>query len=149
MSALDELASKMAKPVPFNAHNNVELIEIGDGKGVARLPDGATSKNHIDTQHAGALFLAGEAASGGAMASAILEVFERTRPVASDASIKYKRIATGDITATAVTDKPAADILTELKDTGKSTFDVKISLTNEKNVEVAEMTVSWHVTLVK
>ena len=49
--------------IPFNQHVGLEMVEVGDGVGVVRLPEGDHLLNHVGSQHAGALFAAGEAAS--------------------------------------------------------------------------------------
>ena len=56
--------------------------------------------NHVQSQHAGALFTAGEAASGAAFISAFAERMGDITPLAEKAEIAYLKIARGDITAT-------------------------------------------------
>ena len=101
--------------------------------------------NHIATQHAGALFTLGEAASGAAMTGALLDRMASLRSVAAQANIAYQKIARGTITAKAKLNKATADIFAEVDETGKALFDVNIALLNEEEQQVAEMTVAWHV----
>ena len=48
--------------------------------GVVKLPDMANLHNHVGSQHAGALFSAGEAASGAAFVGAFVEVMGGSHP---------------------------------------------------------------------
>ena len=41
--------------VPFAKLTGIELLKIGAGSGEARLADRLETKNHLGTQHAGAL----------------------------------------------------------------------------------------------
>src|SRR5262245_52594317 len=56
--------------VPFAHHARVDVLEIGEGTGRARMPDSPELRNHIQSLHAGALFTLGETASGSAMLGA-------------------------------------------------------------------------------
>ena len=139
------IKAQMSKSVPFARHAGVELQEIGDGTCRATLDQTESSVNHIGSQHAGALFTLGEAASGGAMAGALAPVILTVRPLASDARITYSRVAKGTITAHATTSRPGKDLLAEISDAGRTTFAVKVTLRDESDAEVATMTVDWSV----
>ena len=145
MSPFEMIRDQMARAVPFAAHAGVELVEVGDGTGIAALPQSAESVNHIGSQHAGALFTLGEAASGAAMAGAFATVLLEVRPVAAQASIAYRRIAKGRIRATARTTEPAEALLARLRAEGRVAFDVAVDLADEAGETVAEMVVAWHV----
>jgi uncharacterized protein (TIGR00369 family) len=145
MNMFEIIKQQMASTVPFAAHSGVRLEEISDGAAKAVLEQTATSINHIGSQHAGALFTLGEAASGGAMAGTFSDSILSVRPIASDARIRYSKIAKGTITAIATV---AADP-THLRDTlaaeGKVIFDVDVTLADALGNIVAEMAVSWNV----
>lgn len=143
----DVIAQQLGTAVPFAGHAGVRMDEVGDGTATARLAQTETSVNHLGTQHAGALFTLGEAASGGAMAGAIASVLMQARPVAASARIDYAKAAKGEITARARTGRPGADILAELQEAKRAVFDVDVELTNEDGVVVATMTVGWNVRL--
>lgn len=145
VSPFEMIRMQMARAVPFAVHAGVELVEVGDGTGTADLPQSADSVNHIGSQHAGALFTLGEAASGAAMAGAFAPVLLEVRPVAAQASIAYRRIARGRIRATARTAEPGETLLTRLRAEGRVAFDVAVDLTDEAGESVAEMVVAWHV----
>lgn len=144
MSMFDLIRAQMGATVPFAAHAGVELLEVGDGRGVARLAQTPTSINHIGSQHAGALFTLGETASGGAMAGVFAAQILSVRPIAGGADIRYVKVAKGAITATATVDG-ADDLRARLDADGKVAFDVAVTLTDESGAEVATMRVNWHV----
>lgn len=131
--------------VPFAIHAGVEITDVADGHGTALMPQTDTSINHIGSQHAGALFTLGEAASGAAMAGAFAPVILEIRPIAGKADITYTKVAKGTITATSKTLLSSAELLEKLNVDGKVAFDVAVDLTNSDGEKVAQMTVAWHV----
>jgi acyl-coenzyme A thioesterase PaaI-like protein len=135
----------LASAIPFNRHVGLDIVEVGDGTAVVRLPQSDDLLNHVGSQHAGALFSAGEAASGGAFVGAFAEHMAGLTPLARSASISYLKIAKGPITATATLGGDKADLLATLESDGRVEFPVEVSMTDEGDVEVARMTVDWHV----
>lgn len=81
MNPYDLIREQLGKAVPFANHVGVELIEVGDGIGVAALDQRPETSNHIQTQHAGAMFTLGEAASGAALAGAFGPMIFQARPL--------------------------------------------------------------------
>lgn len=138
------IRQQMAAIVPFATYTGVEILSIADGVGAASLKQSEKSINHIGSQHAGALFTLGEAASGAAMSGAVADQLMTIRPVAAEATIKYLKIAKGTITAHAKTSLPGEKIKDALAKEGKIKFDVTVSLRDEADLEVATMTVAWH-----
>jgi acyl-coenzyme A thioesterase PaaI-like protein len=138
------LAAGMQQAIPFNVHLGLEVVEIGPGLGVVRLPEGPHMVNHVGSQHAGGLFSAGEAASGGAFVGAFAERMGEIRPLAAKAEIEYRKIARGPITATARLEDAEAKVA-ELDADGVTRFPVSVALTDGEGELVAEMTVHWHV----
>lgn len=144
MQPYDMIKAHLDTAVPFANHVGVKLLEIGDGTASAELAQRDETSNHIQTQHAGAMFTLGEAASGAAMAGAMAPVIMTARPVAKDARIAYVKIAKGTLTAHAKTATPGADLLAELKTNGKVVFDVSVDIRDADGDTVVEMTVAWH-----
>lgn len=138
------LAGGMQQAIPFNTHLGLEVVEIGPGLGVVRLPENPSLLNHVGSQHAGGLFSAGEAASGGAFAGAFAERLGEITPLAQSATIEYRKIARGPITATGRLDDAEARVA-ELEADGITRFPVGVQLTDAEGTVVAEMTVQWHV----
>ncbi len=131
--------------IPYNAHLGLEVVDVGPGRGVVRLPDDERLRNHVGTQHAGGLFSAAEAASGAAFVGAFAEKLGEITPLARSASIRYVALARGPITATATLEEDAAALLERLDADGKVQFPVQVELTDEQDATVAEVTVDWHV----
>ena len=131
--------------IPYNRHVGLEVSEVGDGRGVITLPDDERLHNHVASQHAGALFSAGEAASGAAFMGAFAEHLGNITPLARSADISYLKLAKGPITATGTLQGEKAKLLSALDAEGKVEFPVKVDLTDAGGNTVAEMTVNWHV----
>lgn len=135
----------MQAAIPFNNHVGLEVAEVGDGRGVVRLPEGDHLKNHVGSQHAGALFSAAEAASGAAFVGAFAERMGEITPLARSARIDYLKLARGPITATAVLGEEKSALLARLDAEGRVEFPVAVELTDSEGVKVAEVSVGWHV----
>ena len=131
--------------IPFNKHIGLDVAEVADGSAVVRLPQSDALLNHVGSQHAGALFAAGEAASGGAFVGAFAEHMAGLTPLARAASISYLKVAKGPITARATLGADKSELLAKLDADGRVEFPVEVSLRDESDVEVARMTVDWHV----
>jgi acyl-coenzyme A thioesterase PaaI-like protein len=131
--------------IPFNRHIGLEVAEVGDGRGAIRLPDDDRLHNHVGSQHAGALFSAGEAASGAAFVGAFAERMGDITPLARNAEISYLKLAKGPITATGTLAADKQDLLARLERDGRVEFPVTVELTDAGGTKVAEMTVHWHV----
>lgn len=144
MSLFELIRTQLATSVPFASHVGVEITEVSDGRATARLAQAPTTINHIGTQHAGALFTLGEAASGAVMAGSFAQRLASVRPVARAAEIRYLRIAKGTITAQGTLSRKAAELTALLDAEGKVAFDVDVSLRDEAGEEVAVMKVAWH-----
>lgn len=141
------IRKQISGSVPFATHNGVEVTKIEKGHGVARLMFRPEGLNHIGTQHAGALFAVGEAASGAAMAGAFAPILLDIRPVAADAMIRYLNVAKGAVVADARIDGDTDAILNTVKTDGKAKFRVVVALSGEDDGKVAEMSVDWHVSM--
>lgn len=145
MTPYEMIRAHMSTAIPFATHVGVELLEIGDGTATAALDQRPETGNHIASQHAGAMFTLGEAASGAALGGALAPVLLEVRPVASGARISYVKIAKGRLTATAQTSTPGAELLATLKQTGKVTFCVDVDIRDAAGDTVVNMHVDWHV----
>lgn len=144
MTIFEMIRAQLAKTVPFATHVGVEIAEVGNGQATARLEQTPTTVNHIASQHAGALFTLGEAASGAAMAGAFATRLAAIRPVAGSAEIRYTRVAKGTITATGTIDQDVDGLTAKLDAEGKIAFDVNVTMSDEAGEEVAIMKVAWH-----
>ena len=141
----DAIRGGLAQAVPFNSHLGLEIAEVGAGVGVVKLPDRSELRNHVGSQHAGALFAAGEAASGAAFVGAFAERLGQITALARDAKIAYRKLAQGAITAHGTLGTDAGELLSALDEDGSVDFCVDVALKNAHDDTVAEMTVSWNV----
>ena len=135
----------LEQAIPYNRHIGLRVTEVAEGRGVVVLPAADNLHNHVGSQHAGALFSAGEAASGGAFVGAFAEHLGNITPLAAGAEISYLKLAKGPITATGTLGESKDKLLSALEADGKVQFPVNVKLTNEEGTTVAEMTVTWHV----
>ena len=135
----------LSQAIPYNGHLGLELVEVGDGRGVVKLPDSPALQNHVGSQHAGALFSAGEFASGGAFVGAFAPHMGSITPLARSAEIDYRKLAKGEITATGTLREPIGDLVARLDADGRVEFPIEVELTDAGGQVVAAMTVHWHV----
>jgi acyl-coenzyme A thioesterase PaaI-like protein len=131
--------------IPYNRYLGLEAGEVGEGRGVITLPDDDRLHNHVASQHAGALFSAGEAASGAAFMGAFADHLANVTPLARSADISYLKLAKGPITATGTLGEGKDALLSRLDAEGKVEFPVVVELTDAQGTKVAEMMVHWHV----
>lgn len=147
MSAVDysAIAAGLSQAIPFNVHLGLQTVEVAEDRGVVRLPDSEQLRNHVGSQHAGALFAAGEAASGAAFVGAFLDIMGEIMPLAESAEIAYRKLAKGEITATARFSADREALRAELDVEGRIRFPVTVEMTDADGVVVADMTVHWYV----
>ena len=131
--------------VPFARHTGIKLLEITTGYGSAVLHDCADTKNHMGTQHAGALFTLGEAASGAACVVIFADQLLDVRAVITRATIRYERTARGSILAKGRMRCAVGDVEREFLQTGSTAYAIDVVLEDESGVQVAVMEVFWEV----
>jgi acyl-coenzyme A thioesterase PaaI-like protein len=141
----DAVAAGLNQAIPFNRHVGLVVEEVAPGRGVVTLPEGEHLHNHVGSQHAGGLFSAGEAASGGAFLGAFAEHLGGLTPLAKSASIDYRKIARGPITAVGTLDADVDALLGAIEADGRVEFPVEVEMTDGDGNVVATMTVHWHV----
>jgi Domain of unknown function (DUF4442) len=70
-------------------------------------------------------------------------VLDRVTPLPVSSEIRYLRIARGPLTATAVLDRVAADVLAELDAGTRPEFAVSVVITGGDGSETTHMSVVW------
>jgi uncharacterized protein (TIGR00369 family) len=145
MADFDLIAKGMTQVVPFVGYLGLEIESLDAGEATVVLPDKGELKNHVGSQHAGALFTAAETASGAAFVGAFAERMGEVRPLARSAEISYEKIAQGEVRARATLGVPAAEALATLDAEGKVEFPCQIELTDSEGTTVATAIVRWHV----
>ena len=139
----EALKAGLVAAVPFNSTIGIEYAELTAERAVLRLPERTDLHNHVGGPHAGAMFSLGEAASGGVVIANFAELMGSVTPLAKSAEIAYRKVAMGDVTATAELQRAKADVLADLEANGKAEFDVGITIADATQT-TAEMTVRWH-----
>ena len=66
-------------------------------------------------------------------------------PLAESAEIAYKKLAKGEITATARFAEDATALKVKLNEDGRVRFPIEVKMTDPDGNVVAEMTVRWYV----
>ncbi len=139
------LRRRIAEIIPLNKLLGIEIISIGDGVAETRLPFRSEVTNHIGSMHASAIFGVAEAASGCAMSGAFAPVALSIRPVAASAQVHFSKIARSALIAHARTSETSEGLRAKLKEAGKVVFDVVVDVRDEAGIDVAKVTVAWHV----
>jgi acyl-coenzyme A thioesterase PaaI-like protein len=144
---LSDVASGLLAAVPFARTLGIEFLEASAGEHgpqiVVRLPDSAALHNHVGGPHAGALFSLGETASGAVVLAAFGPLLGRAVPLAVRAEIAYRKLAMGDVRATARLGRPMAEITAEFEAGVRPEFPVHVALSTQDGRVTTELTVTW------
>ncbi|MFF8959916.1 DUF4442 domain-containing protein [Streptomyces sp. NPDC014894] len=133
----------LAATVPMARTLRLEFLETTAERAVLRLPDRADFHNHVGGPHAGAMFTLAESASGAIVLAAFGHLMDRAVPLAVRAEIGYKKLAMGEVTATATLGRPAADVIAELDAGGRPEFPVAVAIARADGAVTGEMTIVW------
>lgn len=134
-----DAARFVVEALPYNAHLGLRVKS--DGRIVA--PDAHPLTNHFGTQHGGALFSAGDAASCAAILTEFADLVpDGAVPVATRATIEYRGLARGAVWASAHV-FAASTVREQFRIAGRAQCDVHVTLHDVENREIAIMTVTW------
>jgi acyl-coenzyme A thioesterase PaaI-like protein len=133
----------MEQAVPWVRAVGVEFGEITAERAVARLPDSPELHNHVGGPHAAMIFGLGETASGAVGLAAFASAGDRATPLVVRSEIGYLRLARGPLTAEAVLERPAAEVLAELDAGQRPEFTVGVTITDGEGRETTRMSVVW------
>ncbi|GAA1249554.1 DUF4442 domain-containing protein [Pseudonocardia aurantiaca] len=137
------VGSAMQQSVPWVKSAGVEFGETTPERAVAHLPDAAEVHNHVGGPHAAMIFGLGETASGALSLAAFGATMERATPLVVRSEVHYLKFARGPLSAEAVLDRPAADVLAELDEGKRPEFAVDVTITDASGRETTRMTVVW------
>jgi len=144
MSAAETTVGEMlAATVPMVRTLSLEFLEATAERAVVLLPDQAEYHNHLGGPHAGAMFTLAESASGAIVLAAFGDQLSRAVPLAVRAEIGYRKLAMGEVTATAVLGRPVADVVAELDRGERPEFPVTVEIRRADGAVTGEMTVVW------
>lgn len=137
------VAEAMTASVPWVTTAGIRFGAITTESAVATLPDRPEQRNHVDGPHAAVLFGVGETASGAVALAAFGSTMDRATPLVVRSDIGYVRLAKGPITAEAVLERPAAEVMAELDAGVRPEFTVGVVLTDGEGRETTRMRVVW------
>ncbi|MFR9725124.1 DUF4442 domain-containing protein [Streptomyces sp. MS19] len=133
----------LASLVPMVRTVGFEFLEAGPQRAVLRLPDRPEYHNHLGGPHAGAMFTLAESATGAVVLAAFGGLLDRMVPLPVHAEVAYRKVAKGEVTATAELDRPAGEIAAELAAGGRPEFPVTVAVRRADGAVTSEMTVRW------
>ncbi|HXV92402.1 MAG TPA: DUF4442 domain-containing protein [Pseudonocardia sp.] len=137
------VGTAMAQTVPWVRTAGVRFDEVTAERAVAHLPDTPEHHNHVGGPHAAMIFGLGETASGAVGLAAFGATMDRATPLVVRAEIAYLKLARGPLTATAVLDRPASEVLAELDAGSRPEFTVTVEVTDAEGRATTRMTVVW------
>ncbi|MBB6351780.1 DUF4442 domain-containing protein [Nonomuraea muscovyensis] len=133
----------LLQTVPFARTLGITFDHAADGRAACRLPDRADLHNHVAGPHAGALFTLAESASGAAMLSALGDQLSRAVPLATTATVHYRKLAMGEVVAEGRMLVSRDEVIAELDAGRRPEFDVAVDISNADGVVVCSLTVTW------
>lgn len=140
---LEEVKAGFPQAVPMVGTLSLEFDELSPTRAVMRLPEQPAYFNHVGGPHAGAMFTLAESASGALVLANFGDRLADATPLAVEASIRYRKLAMGDVTATAVMMRTAAEVLAELDAGGRPEFVIEITIATDDGTVTGEMTIVW------
>ena len=137
----DRLGSRIGDgfaAIPFIDRAGIHVVEAAPGRVVLRAT-AAPNVNHFGTMYAGALYTLGEC-MGGALFRTCFDV-ERWFPLVTGSTIRFTKIALGDITAEATLPEDEVErIRADAEATGKGSWDLAVDLVDGEGDVVATYT---------
>ncbi len=147
----DIVRKQLSRTVPFAKLLGLVVEQIDAQGASASLEPAAHLNNHVGTLHAGVIFTACEAASGAALAGALLPSIMKTRFVVRDARIAYLKPAKGRLLTRARLARPSDAVLAELERDGRADIVVDVDARVEDGyadpLQVAQASFTWNVRL--
>jgi acyl-coenzyme A thioesterase PaaI-like protein len=137
------VGAAMQQGVPWVRTAGIEFGEVSAERAVARLRDVPERHNHVGGPHAAMIFGIGESASGAVGLAAFAAAGDRATPLVVRSEIGYVRLARGPLTAEAVLERPAAEVLAELDEGRRPEFTVRVTITDAEGRETTRMSVVW------
>ncbi len=139
----DAIKEGLRQSVPLVRTLGLEFEELSAERALLRLPDQPDLHNHVGGPHAGIMFALGESASGAVVIGTFADQLGRATPLAADASIRYRRVAMGEVTAEAVLGRPRGDVVADLDRGENGYFEVAVTLRDSSGQTTGDMTVNW------
>lgn len=137
------VGAAMAQVVPWVKSVGITFGETTAERAVVHLPDAPELHNHVGGPHAAMIFGLGETASGAVGLAAFSSTGDRATPLVVRSQVEYLKLARGPLTAEAVLDRPAADVIAELEAGKRPEFTVSVRITDAGGRETTRLTVVW------
>ncbi|GAA0517946.1 DUF4442 domain-containing protein [Saccharopolyspora subtropica] len=137
------VADAMTKAVPWVTTAGIEFREVEAERVVCSLPDLESQRNHVGGPHAAVMFGLAETASGAVGLAAFAEQMERATPLVVNSEVHYRKLAVGPLTAEAVLDRPAAEVVAELDSGSRPEFPVRCTIRDSAGETTGEVVVRW------
>ncbi|NUR25712.1 MAG: DUF4442 domain-containing protein [Catenulispora sp.] len=139
-----DIGAFLTAAVPMVGTLGLEYVETTTERAVLKFRDQAEYRNHVGGPHAGAMFTLAESASGAIVVAAFGHLAAEATPLPTTATIDFKKMARGDITATATLGRPIPEILAELEGGTRPEFPVHVQIQRDNDDAVTgEMTIVW------
>ena len=139
----EAIRAGLSQAVPFVRTLGLEYDELTAERAVLRMPDRADLHNHVAGPHAGAMFSLAESASGAVVMGSFADQLGRATPLAAEATIRYLKLAMGEVTAEAVLGRSRDEVLADLDEGKTARFDVAVTIRDAAGVTTGEMTIQW------
>ncbi len=140
----DEIRRIATTLVPFGNHANVRVTEIGPERAVVEIPDEPHLTNHMDTVHAGALFLAADIAGAAAFLGAVAtRLHAIQRFVLRDSRTSFRKPAIGRIRAVGTIDERVVREILAAEGERRMDVDGKALMYDDAGVLVAKATFDY------
>ncbi len=139
----EDLKIGFSQAVPMVATLGMEFVDLDQSRAAMRLPDQEDFHNHVGGPHAGAIFSLAESASGALIMANFGDRLDQATPLAVESTIRYRALAKGDITATAVMSRTRGQILSELDSGQRPEFAVDVEVVDANGKVTSEMTIIW------
>jgi acyl-coenzyme A thioesterase PaaI-like protein len=140
---MDTIAEAMKNTVPWITTAGITFKEVTATHATTQLPDTESQRNHVGGPHAAVVFGPAETASGAVLLAAFANELTRAVPLVIHAEITYKKLALGNLTATAELGRPANEVIAELDAGNRPEFPIHVTITNTEGATTAKMTVTW------
>lgn len=145
----DIVRKQMGRSVPFARSLGITVDALEKGQAGTSVTEAPDLLNHVGTFHAGVLFTTCEAASGAALAGALLPVIMQTRFVVREARISYLKPAKGMLSAQATLVDDADVVLGDLRQLGRAEVAVDVCARSADGTIVARASFHWNLKLLE
>jgi acyl-coenzyme A thioesterase PaaI-like protein len=130
--------------IPFN--NLIGITRHDKNINELKLPCVPELKNHLGTVHASAQFALAEACSGSFLLQRYPHLADMVIPVVRKADVKFKKPATGNLTASASIDSDDEEhFIARLTKKGRSSIPVSVKVEDHDGTVTAVATYEWFI----